>query len=80
MIPPRLLYVLCLFSMTACSIGHFFGRLPHPILSGRRMDALTRFRLEAAKTGPRRVCNTTLRISHWLDWHSALAATTDAEG
>ena len=43
------------------------------------MDTLARFRLEAAKTRPRRLCNTTLRISHWLDWHSALATTSDAE-
>ena len=43
------------------------------------MDTLARFRLEAAKTRPCRLCNTTLRISHWIDWHSALATTSDAE-
>ena len=43
------------------------------------MDALARFRLEAAKTRPCRLCNTTLRISHWIDWHSALATISDAE-
>ena len=52
MIPPRLLYVLFLFSMTDCAIRYFLGHLPHPILSGCPMDTLARFRLEAAKTGP----------------------------
>ena len=76
MIPPRLLYVLCLFSMTDCAIRHFFGHWRHPILSGCPMDTLARFRLEAAKTRPCRLCNTTPRISHWIDWHSALATTS----
>ena len=43
------------------------------------MDTLARFRLEAAKTRPCRLCNTTPRISHWIDGHSALATTSDAE-
>ena len=42
------------------------------------MDTLARFRLEAAKTRSCRLCNTTPRISHWIDGHSALATTSDA--
>ena len=43
------------------------------------MDTFARFRLKAAKTRPGRLCNTTLRISHWIDGHSALATISGAE-
>ena len=42
------------------------------------MDTLARFSLEAAKTRSGQLCNTTPRISHWIDGHSALATTSDA--
>ena len=42
------------------------------------MDTLARLSLEAAKTRSGQLCNTTPRISHWIDGHSALATTSDA--
>ena len=43
------------------------------------MDTFARFRLKQLKRGPVELCNTTPRISHRIDGHSALATISDAE-